>query len=81
MEATLGQYAGYVALVISIGTMVVGIINHKKIRSTCCGREASMSLDISATTPNHTPTVLVAATTPSEPLTVSGIPPPQTHSG
>lgn len=77
----LGQYAGYVALVISIGTMVVGIVNHKKIRSTCCGREASMSLDISATTPTHIPTVLMASTTPSEPLKVSGIQSPGTHSG
>ena len=48
---TLGQYSGYIALVISMGTMVIGVFNHKKIVSKCCGRTASASLDISATTP------------------------------
>lgn len=42
---------GIVAIVISVGTTVIGIINHKKIRSKCCGREISASLDIEPTTP------------------------------
>jgi hypothetical protein len=33
-----------------IGT-VIAAVNHRRIRSSCCGHEASVSLDISATTP------------------------------
>lgn len=41
------------AIVISVGTTVVGIINHKKIRSKCCGRELSASVDIDPSTPTR----------------------------
>ena len=44
--STLGQYSGYVALLISMGAMIIGVVNHKRIRSNCCGREGSVSLDI-----------------------------------
>lgn len=47
----LGAYAGYLSLALAIGGMVVGAVNHKRIRSTCCRREASFSLDIETTTP------------------------------
>lgn len=50
-SATLGQYSGYIALLISIGAMIVGVINHKKIRSNCCGKVGIVSLDIGTTTP------------------------------
>lgn len=39
------------AISISVGTTIVGIINHKKIRSKCCGRELSASVDIEPSTP------------------------------
>lgn len=45
------------AIIISIGTTVVGIINHKKIRSKCCGRELSASVDIEPSTPTRLQTV------------------------
>ena len=41
----------YVAIVTSVGSAVLGVINHKQIRSRCCGRSASVSLDIDSTTP------------------------------
>lgn len=41
----------YVAIAISLMTTVVGIINHKRVRSTCCGKKAEVSFDIEATTP------------------------------
>jgi hypothetical protein len=47
----LGAYAGYISLAIAIGGMVVGVFNHKRITSACCGRVASVSLDIDNTTP------------------------------
>jgi hypothetical protein len=43
--------AAYVSLALSLGAVVIGIINHKRIRSTCCGKEASVSLDIESTSP------------------------------
>ena len=43
--------AAYVSLAVSLGAVVLGVINHKRIRSSCCGKEASVSLDIEATTP------------------------------
>jgi hypothetical protein len=49
------QIMPIVALVLSVGTVIYSIINHKKIKilSTCCGRkiETSLSLDINNTTP------------------------------
>jgi hypothetical protein len=46
--------SGYIALAISIGAVVLGIINHRRIRSSCCGASGSVSLDIEATTPPKT---------------------------
>lgn len=46
-----GSVLGIVAIVISVGTTIVGVINHKKIRSKCCSREIVMSVDIEPTTP------------------------------
>jgi hypothetical protein len=43
--------AVYVSLALSLGALVIGIINHKRIRSNCCGKEASVSLDIESTSP------------------------------
>lgn len=41
----------WVAIVVSVGSVVLGFINHRRIRSNCCGRQASVSLDIDNTTP------------------------------
>jgi hypothetical protein len=37
---------GIVALVISIGTTIMGIINHKRLRSKCCKRSIEVQVDI-----------------------------------
>lgn len=37
--------------VLSVGGVVLAIINHKRIRSHCCGRNAEISLDIDNTSP------------------------------
>jgi hypothetical protein len=44
----------YCGLAISVITAAVGAINHKRIRSNCCGKEVSASLDIESTTPAKT---------------------------
>lgn len=46
-----GDVLGLIAIIISVGTTIIGIVNHKKIRSKCCGRELSASVDIEPTTP------------------------------
>ena len=40
-----------VSLIVALGGTVVAIINHKRVRSTCCGRNLSVSVDIENTTP------------------------------
>jgi len=58
--AVLGQYSGYLAIIISLGATVITIVNHKRIRSNCCGREGSVSLDIGPITPpDNKPAVIV----------------------
>jgi hypothetical protein len=42
---------GIVALVVSIGGVVLGIINHKRIRSKCGEQVIEASIDIENTTP------------------------------
>ena len=42
---------GMIAIIISVGTTIVGIINHKRIKSKCCGRKIEMELEIETTKP------------------------------
>lgn len=39
------------ALVVSVGGSIIAVINHKRIRSSCCGRKLDVSVDIENTTP------------------------------
>ena len=41
----------YIGLAVSIGTAVLGVINHKRIRSSCCGKKVDVSFDVENTTP------------------------------
>ena len=50
----MDSVAAYVSIALSIGAIVLGVINHKRIRSSCCGKEASVSLDIENTSPTTT---------------------------
>jgi len=40
-----------VALFIAVGGTIVAIVNHKRLRSSCCGKEMVISVDVEATTP------------------------------
>ncbi len=40
-----------VAVIISVGGTIIGILNHKRIRSNCCGKDVTASIDIESTTP------------------------------
>jgi len=48
---------GYISLAISIVSIVLGVINHRRIRSNCCGRIGVVSLDVEPTTPTTEPLV------------------------
>lgn len=41
----------YLSLALAVGGIAIGAVNHKRIRSSCCGVEKSISLDIDNTTP------------------------------
>ena len=49
MDSNQSGILGILALAVSIGTVVIGIINHKRIRSRCCGRKVEVSVDIEST--------------------------------
>ena len=51
MEATGTNISAVLALVISVVGSVIGVINHKRVRSTCCGKNVEVSVDIENTTP------------------------------
>ena len=46
-----GGIAGLVSLVIVIVDRVLQTVNHKRIRSKCCGKVGEASLDVENTTP------------------------------
>jgi len=41
----------YVSLVLGIGSTILLGINHKRVRSNCCGTKFETSLDVESTTP------------------------------
>jgi hypothetical protein len=43
----------YVSGVLSVASIVLGIINHKRIVSDCCGKKYQVGLDISSTEKNN----------------------------
>jgi len=45
------QIVSYLSLALAVGGIIISAINHKRIRSTCCGVEKSISLDIDTTSP------------------------------
>jgi len=43
----------YITLGLSIASIILGIINHRRIRSNCCGRIGEVAIDIDNTTPKE----------------------------
>jgi hypothetical protein len=50
-----------VALFIAVGGSILAIVNHKRLRSSCCGKSIVMSLDVESTTP---PRIVVQDSSP-----------------
>ena len=56
-----------VSLAVAVGTSVIAVINHKRIRSRCCGRNVDMSIDIENTTPPMSIKIPVTSSCPVAP--------------
>lgn len=51
-DTALGtQIVSWLSLALVVGGIIVGALNHKRLRSTCCRHEASVSLDIDNVSP------------------------------
>lgn len=42
---------GFVSILLSVATVIMGAINHKRLRSSCCKKEIEVSFDVENTTP------------------------------
>ena len=49
------QLFSYFAFAMSVLSIIIGAINHKRIRSTCCGKNITSSIDIESTSPIKPP--------------------------
>jgi len=47
----VGSYTGLATGAIGILGTIIAIVNHKRIRSNCCGHRVEVSMDVEATTP------------------------------
>jgi hypothetical protein len=54
----------YLSLALAVGGIVIGAINRKRIRSSCCGVEKSVSLDIESTSPRGEKADTIEVTVP-----------------
>jgi hypothetical protein len=55
----IGAIAGYISMVMMIIGSVIAVINHRRIRSECCGTRGSIALDIDSTSSPKKPEVHV----------------------
>ena len=46
-----GSIMGICALIVSVGGSILAVVNHKRIRSNCCGKPLVLSVDVENTTP------------------------------
>lgn len=51
MDSTTSSALAIGSLIVSLGGSILAVINHRRIRSNCCGTKTEVSLDIEATTP------------------------------
>jgi hypothetical protein len=42
-----------IAIIVSVGGTVIAAVNHRRVRSSCCGRKLEASIDIENTTPQN----------------------------
>ena len=45
------QILSIIALIVSVCGSIIGVVNHRRIRSSCCGTKLEASFDIEKTSP------------------------------
>jgi len=51
-DTALGtQIVSWLSLALIVGGIIIGAVNHKRLRSTCCGATKTISLEIDNVTP------------------------------
>ena len=64
-DTTLGsQIVSWISLALAVLGIIVGAINHKRVRSTCFGKVSEVSLDIENTTPKGHKVEAIEVTVP-----------------
>lgn len=48
---TIGGILGIISIVIVVIDKTIALVNHKRVRSNCCGKIAQASFDVENTTP------------------------------
>jgi len=61
MDSQTAAVIAYAALMTSLLGIIYTAINHKRIRSNCCGKIGEVSLDIGPTTPPNAPIAALPA--------------------
>lgn len=51
MEPDVTAALAIIGVVVSVGSSVLAVINHTRVRSVCCGKKLEVSLDVEKTTP------------------------------
>ena len=59
-----------VGLIVSIGGSVLAVVNHRRLRSNCCGLPLVMSVDVETTTPPTDLRIKIPETAPGPPKPV-----------
>jgi hypothetical protein len=66
-DTALGtQIVSWLSLALVVCGIVVGAVNHKRIKSSCCRHEATVSLDIDNTTPKGDKVEALKSSSPEE---------------
>lgn len=63
-SALVGVIGGYVAMALTIAGAIYAAINHKRIRSNCCGKRGEISLDVDTMPANSVPSPKVVVDIP-----------------
>lgn len=59
---TAGTVGGYLGIIVTVAGVIFAAINHKRLRSNCCGRKVELSFDVENTTPIENPMIVVNGT-------------------
>ena len=48
-----GSIGATITIALGIGYKIFQVINHKRLRSNCCGKDLVVSVDVESTSPRH----------------------------